>query len=359
MVTAEESQTCQQFDAWNSPCFDHMAPLLLEKDSSLPYFTPASTASIAFPGQPNSDLNGLNTEQLNAAGGVVNLLPPYPTREPCLEDSHCALPRRLGISDKPIDAFCIPQKRFLIFDQSRNHTRLFWSPSFSPQNQSIASKTPAIHSSKHEKVASQLDPQFVGKRVVEDMWDENHLTEGEMLEDSAEINALLYSDSDDEYRGDSDSDGENGEVTSMFRSPFCNEVGYDKDKLLEELMTGSDGSRKRQRLLDGGYKKSSLLSVDSPVEQASPCFYEADAESSCGGAREPYDDVESSNREKKVKVRDALKILEGIIPGLNSNDPLYIIEKAIAFLKSMRTEAEALGLSYPKWQSATSPYNLF
>ncbi|KAI3445775.1 hypothetical protein Pfo_002440 [Paulownia fortunei] len=366
MVTAKESQTCQQFSAWNSPDFDHMALLQLEQNYSLPYFTPSVlTANVAFPGQPNSDLRGLNTGQPNAVGGSFKLPPPYwdisyPTRDPCLIDSQCALPHRLGVSDKPIDASCAPQKRFLIFDRSGNHTRLFFSPSFSPQNQIVASKTPASANGLCEKVASQVDQQFLVKPVVEEKWDENHLNdgEGEMLEDTEEINALLYSDSDDEYDEDNDADGENDEVTSTRHTPFSIKEGYNKDKLLEELMeevASSDGSPKRQRLLDGSYKKSSLVSVGSPVKRASSCSYEDDVESSYACARNSDDDIDSSKREKKVKILEALKILGSIIPGLKSKDPLSIIEKAIVYLEAMKTEAEALGLSYPECKSATFP----
>ncbi|KAL0357034.1 UNVERIFIED_CONTAM: Transcription factor [Sesamum calycinum] len=359
MVTAKDSQTCQQFSAWNSPDVDHMAFLQLEQNYNMPHFPPSMhSVNVEFPGQPNADLHDLNTHQPNVVGRIFNFQPPYntlyPTRSPCLKDSQCPLPNWLGVSNKPIDASGAPQKKFLIFDQCGDQTRLFFSPSFPRQNQIVASKTPASANGVCEKVASQVDPRFMLKPVVEEKWDENHLNdrESDTLEDSEEIDALLCSDSDDEYDGDNDADDENDEVTSTRHPPFCTEKDYDRDTLLEEFteeVASSDGSPKRQRLLDGRYKKSSLASFESPVKRARSYSYEDDVESSCAGPRSSHGDI---NREKKVKICEALKILESIIPGLKSSDPLSIIEKSIVYLETMKIEAEALGLSYPNRNSA-------
>lgn len=340
MVTAEESQTCQQFSAWNSTDLNLMTLLQREQNCSLPYLIPSAlTGNLAFPGQPNCHSLGLNTGQPNAVAG-----------NPCLKNFHCAPQHGLGVPHKPIDASCAPGKRFLIFDRSGNHTRLFVSPSFSHQNDIIASKVPATASGLCEKVVSGVDQQFLVKPVVEEKWDENNLNdeEGEMLEDTEEINALLYSDSDDEYDDDNtndDTDGENDEVTSTRHTLFGIEDCGNKDKLLEEVLeevASTDGSPKRRKLLDGSYKKSSLVSVGCPVKRASPCNDKDDVESHCGGARTSYYDIDPSKNEKTVKIHEALKILGSIIPGLNSKDPLSIIEKAILYLESMKMEAKSL-----------------
>ncbi|GFQ08710.1 hypothetical protein PHJA_003015000 [Phtheirospermum japonicum] len=64
-------------------------------------------------------------------------------------------------------------------------------------------------------------------------------------------------------------------------------------------------------------------------------------------------DIDPSKRDKKVKIRETLKILESIIPGSKSDkDPISVIEKAIFYLESMRIEAEALGLTGPQSKSA-------
>ncbi|KAL7157100.1 hypothetical protein ABFS83_02G055000 [Erythranthe nasuta] len=300
MVTTKESQRCQQFTAWNLPDLDHMA--LIQREQN-----PAFTAAVTFPGQLNTDFCCPNSGQPNAVGGSFKDVPPYwnnilyPSGDPCVKDSQTA-----------------PQKRFLIFDRSGNQTRLFFSPSFPPKDQIINE--------------SRLDRQFL---VKPENLDESHLNddgEGDMLEDSEEINALLYSDSD--Y----DDDDGNDEATSTRDSALISnnnnykEGSFDKGKLLEELVeevASSDESPKRQRLINGGYKKSSYNDDD-------------DAESSYAGARNS-----GGKREKKgIKVMEALKILESIVPGLESKDPLSIIEKAIGYLESMKNEAEALGVGY-------------
>lgn len=319
MATAKESHTCQQFTARNSSYLDHMAHPHLDKNISVPCFPPfkCTANAAAYPGQYASDLPSVYTGQQDAVGGFSKPLSPfcnvsYPTGNLYPRDSQCALSRGLGVGDKPVGASLAPPRRFLIFDRSENQTRLFFSPpSFSPNDQILASKTPpASGIGSFGTVATQVDE-------IEEKWDENHLSDGEG-EDSDEINALLYSDSDD------DDDDENDEVSSTGHSPpFGLQEGYyyDRDKSVDE-------ARKRQRLVDGKYKKPSL---ERGGDYA--CSYEDDVESRCGGG---------GGSKKKARIREALKMLESIIPGLEEKDPLSIIDGAVAYLKSMKTEAQSL-----------------
>lgn len=322
MAAARESQMRQQFTARNSSYLDHMAMPNLDKNSSLPYFPPyqCTTANAAFLGQYASDLPSLNAGQHSAVGGVrppyCNI--PYPTGDPYLKGSQCALPGGLGAVDKP-PPVCAPQKRFLIFDQSENHTRLFFGPSFSPLDQIFASVTPASTNASLEKVANHVDQCILTKPVVEEKWDENHLSDGagEMDEDTEEIDALLYSDSDD--------DREDDEVTSSGHSPLlC------LDEPTEGVASSDDESPKRRRLLGGKYEKSSLESGGQPRGYKDD---DDDVESRCAG---------DDDGVKKVKIREALKMLESIIPGLEECDPLSVIDGAVAYLKAMIPEAESL-----------------
>lgn len=278
MAPAKESHTCKQFTAGNSLYLDHMAHPHLDKNISVPCFPPYNAA--AYPGQHASDLPSVYTGQQDAVGGFCEPVSPfcnvsYPTGNLYLRDSQRALSR----------ASLAPQRRFLIFDRSENQTRLFISP---PRGQILASKTPAS-----------------GIGSFEEKWDENDLWDGEG-EDSDEINALLYSDSDDD-----------DEVSSTGHSPPSGlQEGLDRDKSVDE-------ARKRQRFGDGKYKRSSLeRGMDG---------YEDDVESRCGGGGS-----------KKAKIREALRMLESIIPGLEDKDPVSIIDGAVAYLKSMKTEAQSL-----------------
>ncbi|KAL6545811.1 hypothetical protein OROGR_009685 [Orobanche gracilis] len=292
-----------------------------------PYFnSPTLTANAAFQGQTNTDYRV--GEFFKHPHPFGNRMASYPAGNPCIKNLQTALPDNgLRVSDKPIDASCARErKRFLIFDRSGNQTRLFFNPSFSPQNQVITSTVSAS--------TQEVGCRSLSNPVVEEECDENDLNdeEGEMVENTEEIDALLYSDSDyddddDEYDDDDGDDEE--EVTSTRHIPFITEEG---------------SMPKRQRLLDGRYKKPSSTSLKSPLSY--PCNYEDDHESSYAGERNSHDGTYSSKGDKKVKIRETLKLLGSIIPGSESNkDPVSIIEKAIFYLESMRIEAEALGLT--------------
>ncbi|XP_047970780.1 transcription factor bHLH143-like [Salvia hispanica] len=297
MAAARESQLRQQFAVRNSSYIDHMATPHLDRNLSLPHFPSYQwpTANATFPGQYAPDLNafgGFRPPQCNI---------PCPTGEPYLKGSQCALPRGLGVVDKqPVGA---PQRRFLIFDQSENHTRLFLGPSFSPLDKMFASKTPV----PLDKATAHVDPRILSNPAFEEKWDENHLSEEEggetYEEDSDDIDALLYSDTD------SDDDDE---VTSSEHSPPLS-----LDELTEEITSPAP---KRRKLLDGKHEKSSLESHDEEDDDV--------MESRCAS------DDDSG---KKIKIREALKVLESIIPGLDGSDPVSIIDGAVAYLKAMKS----------------------
>ncbi|KAL3635333.1 hypothetical protein CASFOL_019880 [Castilleja foliolosa] len=304
MVMAEESKTY-----WNTSYLDDMSFLQPEQNyHKLPFF----------------NLPGLNTGQENAAYRFLKSAPPNcgilnPTENPLIHDP--------------------PKKKFLIFDHSGNQTRLFLSSSFSPQYPITNALPASAANAPFGETAARENPEFLSKpMIVEEKWDENHLTDGddenEMLEDSDEIDALFYSDSDDDDVDNDDDD----EVTS----PFTTEEGYKEERLLEEStkqLACSDDSLKRRKLLDGNYKNPSRAIISSGAET-----YSSDD-----------DDIDSDKREKKVKIRQALRMLESIIPGLNKKDPLSVIDNAVNYLKSLRIEAKALGISYPEGKSVISP----
>ncbi|XP_047981537.1 transcription factor bHLH143-like [Salvia hispanica] len=306
MATAKESQAHQKFTARNSSYTDYMGM----------YYCQRTTANDAFIEQYASDSPSLNAGQ---QGAVVGFRPPhcnirYATGDPYRKGSHCTMPCCPGVVDrKPVGA---PQRRFLIFDQSKNHTRLFFSPSFSTLNRMFLSKTPASANGSFAKVDAHVNHCISKKPVVEEKWDENHPSygKGEMDEDTDEINALLYSDSD-----------EDDEVTSTGHS-----LPLSLDELTEEVARADHKSSKRKRLLDIRDEKSSF----ETSRRRLPHSYEGDEM----GSRYSGDD----DRRKKVKIREALKLLESIIPGLDESDPLSIIDGAVAYLKAMKSEAESL-----------------
>ncbi|MCD7447979.1 hypothetical protein HAX54_036798 [Datura stramonium] len=145
----------------------------------------------------------------------------------------------------------------------------------------------------------------------------------------------------------------NDEVTSTDRSPLCKTKGAaavvsmsSQSAELTEEVASSDGTCKRQRLLDGGYKKS------SSIESRWPNDNENDVGESClrGSLPSSGKDKDSSlsTRERKVKIRETLRILESMLPGIKSKDPLLVIDEAIGYLKSLRGKAKALGVELPQ-----------
>ncbi|GFP87048.1 hypothetical protein PHJA_000848600 [Phtheirospermum japonicum] len=107
------------------------------------------------------------------------------------------------------------------------------------------------------ETAARANPEFLSKpMIVEERWDENHLSDGEdeyeMLEDSEEIDALFYSDSDDD---------DDDEVTS----PFTIGESYKEKILLEEpteQVARSDDSPKRRNCSTVVKKKFGAIIVD-------------------------------------------------------------------------------------------------
>ncbi|GER30418.1 transcription factor, partial [Striga asiatica] len=313
MFTAKESRKITYSD--------QMALLQNDRNYNVPFFPPSKLTAngTAFLGQSASN----------------NLPVPNTGQEKAAKLSSTENPL---IHNKPTDndSLWAPQKRFLIFDQTGNQTKLFFSPSFSPQNQSF----PPTAKGPFGEMAAGVNTEFLANPIFEEKWDENHLSDGEgendVPEDSDEIDALFYSDSefDDKYDDDDDDDDD---VASTDHTPFTIEEGYNiKEKLFEEQtenVVDSNGPQKRQKLLDGTLNKSVAIYGNPYVDK----------------------ETDSVKREKKVKIRQAMGILESIIPGLNVKHPLSVIDKAIVYLKSMKTEAEALGLSYSRDESVIFP----
>ncbi|KAL3567628.1 hypothetical protein D5086_030279 [Populus alba] len=209
----------------------------------------------------------------------------------------------------------------------------------------------------HNEYAARMDQTKLMK--LPEVSDENHFTseESEMHEDTEEINALLYSDDDyyDENGGGSDDDGDDSdddEVRSTGHSPILiksHGTQEQAEKIIEEEGTSSDGPNKRQKLMDGGYKKSSLVDSASSVKVERFHGYDDDMESNYA-KRQSQDgemiSILSSKQFRKDKIRATLKILESIIPGAKDKEPLLVLDEAIDYLKSLKLKAKTVGVSY-------------
>lgn len=338
MVKINESWIIQQESAHHSPCLKLMSTLL---PSAPPNIFPScmnsyvSTANLALPGFPFSALHEARTAQSTGADEASPCLPSMegsslPIPNSSLKECQYSFASGIGMKPSPNDFTGRMQKSFLIFDQSRNETRMFFSslnPSF--KNHFIETTTHPFACPLSEKVLAE-------NHVIGDEGSEMH-------EDTEDINALLYSDDEDsEY-----DDGEDDEVTSTYHSPFLLKRINDNSEQVEAKSDGFatfDGSTKRQKLLDGGYQRSVEIAVTSGKLDRSR-DYQNDAESCCVSAS--VKDIGSIVDEKKMRrnqIRETLKILECIIPGSIHKDPLLIIDEAISHLKSLKLKAKALGI---------------
>lgn len=343
MVKPKDSWLFPQHSARQLPQLNCTSTLLQQGQqnvilSSMNHCTVST--DVAFPGFRVPGLHGSGKGQTNAAHGLFHCLP---SRLDCLP--YTSNPY---VKEEPNVVSGPTQRRFIIFDQSRNQTRLFLSPIRPPAQNIIVVPTKFLDAcdmgSKGQP--DKMVQNFPTKPTIQEKSDEIKIIgEGsEMHEDTEEINALLYSDDD----GDDGDDSEEDEVTSTDRSPFTIKgESYKKREHMEETTAedaSSDGVRKRRKLIDGGYKKSSLMDT---VSSAKP-EYEDDVDSSSAKGRTQGEDLDSiigTKQSSKDKIRETVKFLECLIPSVKSKDPLSVIEEAISYLKYLKVEAKALGVS--------------
>lgn len=320
------------------------------------FSTPVALPGSIGPHLQNSMTEQINTEKINEVQGSLQGLPSdfpalLPTPIPCTTGKLSAFPYGLSGMVMPDAKFSRPcQKGFLIFDQSGNSTRLIYNYMCPPiQNPYIATGRHVSSNENMDKVghAAQLDQIDPTKNLLCEVSGENDSSE--MHEDTEEINALLYSDDDDD---DSDDEcGQDDEVTSTGHSPMQIKEGHGNQGQIEELteeVASSDGPRKRQKMLDGGYNKSSPGYTASSVNLDGSNGYDNDAKSFVGGQNgvEGSDCTLGNMWSKKEKIREILRVLESIIPGVKGKDPLLVIDEAIDYLRIAKLKAETQGMSF-------------
>ncbi|XP_027112820.1 transcription factor bHLH143 [Coffea arabica] len=335
MFTAYDFQHSQHHYLWNSP---------------------RSNDSTAVPDTGTSAFGLLHfkTGQLDGGRGPFQWLPPQkesssPTAAPHFEESQRAFGHGHGVEPTFKDVSASAHKKFLIFDQSGDQVRLISRSFRSPyQDQIIMPMTPVdFHDLQGEAGQSQImkPPPHTEHHVKSEG--------GDMREDTEEINALLYSDS---FPGnDDDVDGEDDDLTSTGHSPFTIIGGIEMHEKVWELteeVGSTDGSTKRHKLLDGGYKKSSLVDTADPLKLAKFCNDDNHVETNCAKGGDLNEEMDSNinTTQKRAKICKTLRILESIVPGAENKDPILIIDDAINYLISLREKAEALELGLPEVQ---------
>ncbi|XP_062077031.1 transcription factor bHLH143-like [Humulus lupulus] len=307
---------------------------------------------VALPGSADPHLQNSKTEQKDEGHG-------HGSRQCLPLDFPALLPTPNLCTNYGLSRMVMPnakysgpcQKGFLIFDQSENQTRLFYNYGCPPiHNPSLGTARLTSNYDDLDKLghAAQMDRNDPAKNILHEASGENE--ESEMHEDTEEINALLYSDDYEEDESDTGECGEDDdEVTSPDHSPMQLKKDYVKRGPIEEDVASSDGSRKRQKVLDGGYNKSSPSYTASSINLDGSHGYDNDAKSSYADGQTGVEGSEctlGNMRSKKDKVREVLRVLESIIPGVKGKDPLLVIDEAIDYLRIAKLKAETLGVRF-------------
>ncbi|TKY56311.1 Transcription factor bHLH145 [Spatholobus suberectus] len=253
-----------------------------------------------------------------------------------------------------------PQKQFLVIDQTGDQTTLVYSSRFRGPVECLASWDSKLHGSNNlnngnELLSLRRDVNHVVGHgpTLDDKVDENQGTdddiESEMHEDTEEINALLYSDSDG-YSTEDDDD----EVTSTGHSPSTmttHDNQEEPDSGTAEEVASSVGETKKRKLWDGAYDDDvQIMDTASSLNGKRPFEVGDDAESRCsrgGNSSRGSGEMGSLSGNKKIrkeKIQDVLSILQCIVPGVKDKDPIRLLDEAIRCLKSLKLKARELGL---------------
>lgn len=243
-------------------------------------------------------------------------------------------------------------KQFLVFDQSGDKTTMIFSSGIGTAIQLLGSLRPKATGNFNvngDEIGMGSSGNNQAEPNLTDELDDGHGIDAgsEMHEDTEEINALLYSDDEDNY-------GEDGEETSTGHSPSTM-TAYKKQDWLEEEddmgeVASSVGPVKRQKLSDGGCEVASVPKTVSYVKPNRSLEHEEDTESCCGGGELPLrtrnvGSLLGNKRARREKIRETVSILQSIIPGGQGKDAVMVLDEAINYLRTLRFKAESLGLS--------------
>lgn len=239
-------------------------------------------------------------------------------------------------------------KRFLVFDQSGDQTTLIFGSGINgPVNNmpSLCPKPSNAFTLYKEELESKRDGsnpsmQFSPKRFIDQEYETD--VRSEMHEDTEELDALLYSDDEDDYSEDEE---EASTGHSPNTTPFGNKrVWFDESG---EEVASSAMPAKKQKVSGQGYNVQSLLDTASSSKSDRCIEDEDDAESSCGYSNNVLGESDSvSHQQSKIdKIRKTISILESIIPDGKGKDSIAVIDDAIHYLRSLKDKAKVLGLN--------------
>lgn len=235
-------------------------------------------------------------------------------------------------------------KKFLVFDKSDDQTTLIYSSANCTPAQRPESWSPKPHGAynliREHPGINRNEASPLGNLIDDDYVEESHRdVESEWHEDTDELDALIYCDNDYNYL-------EDDEVTSTGRSPSTMTV-HDGHECFEERgeeVESSAGPTKRHKLLDGGHDVLSFMHTATTAKPHLCSEVEDDAGSSCGNDSNEVSGLSGSKRSREENIRKTISILQMIIPGVKGKDPMLVIDETIRCLRSLKAEAQSLGL---------------
>ncbi|KAH9608946.1 hypothetical protein KSS87_017035 [Heliosperma pusillum] len=315
-------------------------------------------------GTPGWPEKGLANKGIDSIGNSMLYSPP----ELCTP--HYSPPEQISpvprVGEKPwtYKLPCPEERKFLIFDQSGNETRLMFS-SLCPGLQSMPAKhtmcpflIPDMAFSKQFDANKLLPERQTGKAeqvctmtpVIYEQSGENEIFDEECREDTEEINALLYSDDDDASHDDNDYDDQDGDEVSSGHSPLIKDGACCKQEKRQEWEFDNDVaissiSLKKRKTFDGEREKQDL----APEKIHSGDFIS----DLCEGTSPTV----GSKRPRKTKIHETLKALESILPGLKNKDPVTILDEAICYLKCLKYNAQSMSMEDSDSSGCYEPLN--
>ncbi|KAK7311695.1 hypothetical protein RJT34_09989 [Clitoria ternatea] len=244
-----------------------------------------------------------------------------------------------------------PEKQFFVIDQTGGQTTVIFSSKFGSPGECLTSWHSKLHGanylSRNENDLSfrrDLNLNHMIEPTLGDKVNENQGTgmESEMHEDTEEINALLYSDSDG-YSTESDDDDD--EVTSTGHSPstMTTHENHETVRGIPKEVGNFAGKTKKRKLLDAYDDDIRLMDTASSLNLNKSIPNGDDAESRCS-SNNNKGSISGSKKMKKEKICDVLSVLRSIIPGGKDKDPVILLDDAIHCLKALKHKAKALGL---------------
>lgn len=191
--------------------------------------------------------------------------------------------------------FASGQSKFIVFDRTGDQTKVIYS-SFGSQFSYPCPTTNDLPASNETNVSN-------GNVNVNE----------EMHEDTEEIDALLYSDSDNDF-------DEEEEASTGHYSPVENTTRNDEEEVASSavLQPPHPPPAKRRR-------------VESDLDDTASSTH-------CIGTNE-------RKKAKSEKIQETVGILRRIVPGGKGKDAASVLDEAIWYLKSLRLKAKGLGLT--------------